>query len=79
MPAQRALRGEKLSGYKTRMRISNNIINIELNGTPIYDKEGNFISGILCFRDITEKIKNEENLLIKTQYDINMIIIDQIK
>ncbi len=52
------------------MKISNNIINIELNGTPIYDKEGNFIAGILCFRDITEKIKHEENLLIKTQYDL---------
>jgi signal transduction histidine kinase len=70
LPAQRVLRGEKLSGYKIRMKIDNNVINIELNGTPIYDKEGNFISGILCFRDITEKIKHEEDLLIKTQYDL---------
>lgn len=33
------------------------------NGCPIYDQEGKIIGGVLVFRDITEKIKMQEELL----------------
>lgn len=62
VPAQRVKRGEKLVGY--RMKIKDGDINlyIDVNGTPIYDKKGNFVAGILCCSDVTEKATMEEAL-----------------
>ncbi|AKN32840.1 histidine kinase [Clostridium carboxidivorans P7] len=70
LPAERVLKGEKLSPCKIFMKINNKRVNIELNGTPVYNKQGEFVAGIICFRDVTEKVKSEEDLLIKTQYGL---------
>ena len=64
------LKGEKISRIKYTLKINNIVKYIEVNGRPIYDKNGTFTSGILLVHDITEKVKAEENFLIKTQYEV---------
>lgn len=61
IPSQRVFRGEKLLGYRMCIKSNTIIMHVEVNGTPIYDKEGNFTAGVLSCRDVTEqvKIKNE--------------------
>ena len=74
----RVIRGEKVnSSYVVRKK--DNISQIrEVNGTPIYDGEGNFKFGVLIFRDINERIKQEDNFLISKQYGTLYNIIDNI-
>lgn len=70
IPSRRVINGEKLSGYRIDVKIDNKLIYKEESGTPIYDNKGNLIFGVLIIRDITERLKNEEGLLIKAQYDV---------
>ncbi|WP_243155995.1 PAS domain-containing sensor histidine kinase [Clostridium sp. C2-6-12] len=62
IPSRRVIRGEKLIGYRMCVKSDKNAIYIEVNGVPIYDKEGNFTAGVLCLRDITEKVKIKNEL-----------------
>lgn len=77
-PSNRVLRGEKLLGYRMVIKTKDNVFYHDINGTPIYDNEGKFMAGILCCRDITEKVKYEKGLLIKTQYDFLNRMIDNL-
>jgi PAS domain S-box-containing protein len=56
IPSQRVIRGEKLLGYRMCIKSNMIVMYIEVNGTPIYDKEGNFTAGVLSCRDVTDKI-----------------------
>lgn len=78
LPSRRVLKGEKLLGYRIAKKINDGFIYADINGTPVYDNEGNFIAGILCCRDVTAKIKQEEDVLIKTQYDFLNRMIDNL-
>ena len=78
-PVKRVLKGEKFSGFKEIVKIKNRVIHMELNGTPIYDKDGNFIAGILLIHDITDKVKAQENSLIKTQLVLLNNIIENVQ
>lgn len=69
-PSKRVARGEKFSEYRIDTKINNKIVHREVSGTPIYDNEGNFIAGVLVNRDISDRLKNEENLLLEAQYDL---------
>lgn len=69
-PSKRVARGEKFSEYRIDTKINNKILRTEVSGTPIYDNEGNFIAGVLVNRDISDRLKNEENLLLEAQYDL---------
>jgi PAS domain S-box-containing protein len=74
-PSNRVIRGEKFTGYRLVSRNNKGTAYREISGTPIYDSAGNFIAGVIIGRDIADRIKNEENLLLKTQYDLlNMMI-----
>lgn len=77
-PAHRVARGEKLLGYRMSIKTKDSVVYHDINGTPIYDNEGKFVAGILCSRDITEKMKYEEGLLIRTQYDFLNRMIDNL-
>lgn len=78
LPAKKVIKGEKLLGYKVSKKTANGFNYFDINGTPIYDNQGDFIAGILCCRDVTEKIKHEEDVLIKVQYDFLSSMIDNI-
>lgn len=72
---ERVIKGEEISKYKMYVKINNKFIGIELNANPIYNSKGKFIAGILMARDITDKIKSEETLLLETQLNLlNSII-----
>ena len=70
MPSKRVMSGEKFSGYRMDIKGNDYIFRGELSGTPIYDNDGNFIAGVIIDRDINERLKNEESLLIKKQFDL---------
>lgn len=74
----RVIRGEKIKNINViRKKDSINQIR-EVNGTPIYDSEGNFKFGVLISRDINERLKNEEDIFIKKQYETLYNIIDNL-
>lgn len=77
-PGHRVLRGEKLLGYRMGIKTNENVVYHDINGTPIYDNEGTFMAGIICCRDVTEKVKYEEDLLIKTQYTFLNKMVDNL-
>lgn len=77
-PCRRVMKGETLVGYRIAVKIKNKIFYHDINGTPIYDNEGNFIKGVICFRDITEKLQYQEAILLKNQYDLLNNMIDHL-
>lgn len=78
LPGFRVLRGEKISEYRVMVKKNNIVKYFEVNGTPIYDKEGNFVVGIVYCYDITKKVNDERTLLKKTQYDFFNKIIESL-
>ncbi|MDR3601537.1 MAG: PAS domain S-box protein [Desulfosporosinus sp.] len=62
VPGRRVKRGEKLIGYRMKIKAGNSFVDTDINGTPIFDKDGNFVVGILCCRDVTEKTTMAEAL-----------------
>ncbi|MDW5299330.1 MAG: ATP-binding protein [Sedimentibacter sp.] len=71
LPSQRILRGEKFSQYRIDVEGKNGFIfHTESSGTPIYDSKGKFIAGVVVTRNINDWLKNEENKLMKAQYDM---------
>lgn len=69
MPLRKIIKGEKVKNLKVTERNNEFTQYKELSGTPIYDSEGNFIAGVLVSHDISERLKYEENLYAKAQYD----------
>lgn len=64
----RVLNGEKIINEKYIQK-NNNVSKIkEISGIPLYDDNGNFLTGVLVIHDITEKLIHEENQHIKAQY-----------
>lgn len=78
LPLYKLIKGENLSGNRIAVKSHDGVVYHEINGTPLYDSEGNFVSGILCSRDVTENIKYEADLLEKTQYGFLNRLIDNL-
>ena len=78
LPSARVAKGEKFSGYRVDIKNNKGIVHKEISGTPIYDNNGNFIAGVLVCLDISDRLKNEESLLIKRQYDLLSSIIENL-
>jgi PAS domain S-box-containing protein len=62
-PALRVKRGEKLAGYRIKIKDGDTTLYIDINGIPIYDDSGNFVAGLMSCRDVTEKINMEKSLI----------------
>lgn len=67
---ERVFQGEKISEYKMTVKVNNTLIYIVVSGAPIYNSRGDFIEGILIARDVTNEVKSEETLLIKTKFNL---------
>lgn len=67
---ERVFQGEKISEYKITVKVNNTLMYIVVSGAPIYNSKGDFIEGILIARDVTNEVKSEETLLIKTKLDL---------
>jgi signal transduction histidine kinase len=79
LPCRRVARGEMFSGYRMDIKNDKGIIHKEISGSPIYDSKGSFIAGVLVTRNIGDRLKNEENKLIKAQYDLLNRIIENLE
>lgn len=74
----RVLRGEKVSEFKSIIKYNNDSRYYNVNAVPVYDNEGNFIVGVICLHDITEKIENDNYMLIDKQYKILNRMIEEL-
>ena len=77
-PVQRVIRGEKISGYILIAKNKKATTYTEVTGIPIFDEAGDFIGGVMIYRDITTGVENQENLLLKTQYKALKTIIENL-
>jgi signal transduction histidine kinase len=77
-PSQRVIRGERFSEYILVIKNSKGEIYKGICGTPIYDSEGNFIAGVLLCHDIADRLKEEENIIMQTHYDLLNRIIENL-
>jgi PAS domain S-box-containing protein len=62
MPFIQALKGKKVKIDDMEVWHQNQKLTLEVNATPIYNKEGNIIQAIAVFQDITQHKKTEEIL-----------------
>lgn len=72
IPASRVKRGEKFSGMRMTVQLPDKTLHLDVSGTPIYDNDGKFSLGLICSRDITQRI-NDEKIIIK-QEELEAII-----
>lgn len=79
LPSKRVARGEMFSGYRMDVKSDKGIIHKEISGSPIYDSKGKFIAGVLVMRNIGDRLKDEENKLIKAQYALLNRIIENLE
>lgn len=62
-PMYRVSRGETFSDLRLNTIDNNETRYLSLNGQPVYDREGNFIAGIVCSSDITDRLNYHKMLL----------------
>ncbi len=74
LPTNRVIRGEKILGYKLGIKNKESVIYVDINGTPLYDSNGDYLVGILNVRDVSEKLKYQK--LLQQQYELFYQIID---
>ena len=67
IPASRVMRGEEFKNMRMIVKSPSKTLQIDINGTPIYDSNGRFSLGVLCSRDMTDYFKHEE--MITSRYE----------
>lgn len=67
LPINRVLEGKNVSGYKLAIKHKGEVKHYIVNGTPIFDNQGDYIMGLICGWDITERIKYQQ--LLEKQRD----------
>lgn len=76
LPGLRVIRGEKVTGIRLLMKRPDKDMYVEVSGSPICDSNGTPYMAILCGRDVTERVKQEQ--LIERQRDYLYNIIDNL-
>ena len=74
IPSRRVMRGEILKDVRITVNFPNKTLQRDVSGTPIYDSEGNFALGVICSRDMTDYLKQEE--AIRDRYEFLNRMID---
>lgn len=67
IPSSRILKGEHIQSIVIRVERPDYTAYFNLNGSPIYGADGEIVSAILCFMDITEKYKREQEIRDKKE------------
>ncbi|KNY25940.1 sensor histidine kinase [Pseudobacteroides cellulosolvens] len=62
IPSSKILSGEEIQNVVVRVERPEYTFYFNFNGSPIYNADGQIISAIFCFRDITEKYKHEQEI-----------------
>lgn len=76
---KRILMGENVQGHQYTIKNNGRVTSYEIICTPIFNKEGILKTKVIIGRDSTQRLKNEEALLIKTQYEILKRMIDNLE
>lgn len=72
-PSKRLIRGEKFKNIGLTLKFPNNTLKVDTSGTPIYNKEGEFLFGISCWKDMTSYYKQQEMLRNRNEF-LNRLI-----
>jgi|GEM_PF-1893017 len=67
LPSKRIAKGQIVTEFRILVKKRNSEIYICINGNPVYDDNGNFLFGIMCMKDITERVIQEK--IIRLQQD----------
>ncbi len=62
LPAIKALQGEQVTKDDLEIHRDDQIIPLEVSGTPIYDRDNNITYGLVTFQDISQRKKTEKLL-----------------
>ncbi len=62
LPAIKALQGEQVTKDDLEIHRDDQIIPLEVKGTPIYDRDNNITYGLVTFQDISQRKKTEKLL-----------------
>ncbi|MBU3158299.1 PAS domain-containing protein [Clostridium frigoris] len=73
IPANRVMRGEEFKNMRVIVKSPNKTLQVDINGTPIYDSNGKFSLGVLCSRDMTDYFKHEEITRSRYEFLNNMV------
>ncbi len=74
IPNSRVMRGEKFSSMHLTAKYPNKTIHLDISGTPIYDSNGAFSLGVICSRDMTNYVNNQN--ILKNRYEFLNRMID---
>lgn len=72
LPFTRILRGEKISHMRIAVKQGGLIHYLNISGSPVFDKDGELLMGIMCVWDVTEQVKYQE--ILNAQRDIQLLI-----
>jgi signal transduction histidine kinase len=67
-PSKRIIRGEKFKNVGLTLKFPNNTLKVDSSGTPIYNKEGEFLFGISYWKDMTSHYKQQEMLRNRNEF-----------
>lgn len=67
IPAVRLIHGETFSNYRLIVKNSDQEVHFDVNGTPVYDENGEFLFGVLCSHDVTALITHEKEIMVKNE------------
>jgi signal transduction histidine kinase len=73
IPSRRISRGEKLKNVKLAVQFSKKVLQVDVSGTPIYDRKGDFSLGVLCYKDMTSYYKQEKALKSRNDFLTRLI------
>lgn len=76
-PGPRILKGEKVNEFFVTAKRPDKTVHYSINGRPVYNAEGGIDYAVLCIRDISEKVKYEQEIL--TQKEMFEAIVDNMQ
>lgn len=68
LPISKALNGEVVTNSRLTMKLQEGTRHFSMNGTPVFDSDGNVLMTVVCGWDITERIKHQNYLESQRDY-----------
>jgi PAS domain S-box-containing protein len=67
MVGSKVLKGEKIKNCRIKVERPDKTLFFSMSGNPIYDEHGEIAAAIICCRDITEEIENEDLIYLQQE------------
>lgn len=62
LPISKALQGENVSKSRLTMKLQDEIRHFSMNGTPVFDRDGNVLMAVVCGWDITSEVEKRNQM-----------------